>query len=197
MTGFLGKLWNILGITLSASSIVSLIQMGFDIPLALSPEAILNFYRELIQPIFQLLYKPLTWLFNDLTVPNWLMDAQTLSLVISGIYIRAKSVQRVDGEQIHYQSMLSKIVSIGLLGFTLFGLLFLPFVLISMIMLPVYYVNQLRWNKHLKWYQFQNVLKSVYSASGNAGALFNTSAIYAYLSLFIVVLFYLWNSIIP
>jgi hypothetical protein len=71
----------------------------------------------------------------------------------------------------------------------------IPFIILGMIMLPIYYINQLRWYKHLKWYQFKKVLQSIYLSAGNEGALFNTSAIYAYLTLIVVIAFYLWNSL--
>lgn len=196
MTGFFGKIWSILGIVLSASSIVSLLQIGFDLKLALSPSELLNFYRELLQPIYHLLYTPVLWIIGDVKIPNWVTDAQTLSIVISSIYVRAKNVKRINGEVVHFKSLVSKIIAIFLLGFTLIGLLFLPFILIGMIMLPVYYVNQLRWQSHLKWHQFKKVFQSIYVSAGNEGALFNTSATYAYLTLIAVTTFYLWNSLI-
>ncbi|MGX1929443.1 hypothetical protein [Flagellimonas sp. 2504JD4-2] len=196
MTRFLGRIWSLLGIALSASSIISLLQIGLDLKLALSLSELLNFYRELVQPIYQMLYKPILWIIGDVQIPNWVMDVQTLAVVVSSIYVRAKSAERVNGETVHFKTRASKIIAVALLGFTMIGLLFLPFILIGMVMLPVYYVNQLRWNKHLKWYQFKKVLRSVYISAGNEGALFNTSAIYAYLTLIVVVAFYLWNSII-
>lgn len=196
MSGFLVKIWGLFGVVLSASTIVSLMQTGFDIKLALSLSEVLNYYRELVGPIYDFLYKPILWIFGDIKIPNWVMDTQTLSFVVSSIYVRAKSAQRVNGETVHFKSLFSKIAAVFVLGLTMIGLLFFPFVLIGMIMLPVYYINQLRWQKHLKWYEYKKVLQSVYLTAGNEGAIFNTSAIYAYLTLIIVVAFYIWNSII-
>ncbi|MEX0360040.1 MAG: hypothetical protein AB3N10_03535 [Allomuricauda sp.] len=196
MSNLAGKIWSILGIALSASSIASLMQIGFDFKLALSPSEILNFYRDLMHPIFQLLYQPIQWVFGDIKIPNWVIDAQTLSIVVSSIYVRAKNAKRVNREVVHYKSLVSKLVAIFMLGLTMLGLLFLPVILLGMIMLPVYYINQVRWQPQLKWYQYKKVLKSVYLAAGNEGALFNTSAIYAYIALVVVFAFYLWNSMI-
>lgn len=196
MSGLLGKIWSLFGIVLSASSIISLIQVGFDLKLSLSLSEVLNYYRELVEPIYNFLYKPILWVIGDFKTPNWVMDAQTLSFVVSSIYVRTKNAQRINGEVIHFKSHLSKISAVFILGFTMFGLLFLPFILIGMIMLPIYYINQLRWQKHLKWYQFNKVLQATYVSSGNEGALFNTSAIYAYLTLVVVFAFYIWNYIL-
>ncbi|MEX0314934.1 MAG: hypothetical protein AB3N18_12215, partial [Allomuricauda sp.] len=162
MKGFLGRIWSLLGIVLSASSIASLCQIGFDIKLALGLSEFLNFYRELVQPIYQVFYKPIFWIFGDFRIPDWIMDAQTLSIVVSSIYVRAKSASRVNGEVIYFKSLTRKIVMVFTLGLTMIGLLFLPVILIGMFMLPLYYVNQLRWNKHLKWYQHKKVLQNVY-----------------------------------
>ncbi|NNL15685.1 MAG: hypothetical protein HKO81_03470 [Flavobacteriaceae bacterium] len=196
MSGFLGKIWSVLGVVVSASSIISLMQIGFDINLNLSLSDFLSFYRELVQPIYNFLYKPVLWVIGDIKIPGWVMDAQTLSIVISSIYVRAKSAERINGEQVHFKSRLSTIVAVCVLGLSMMGLLFLPVIIIGMIMLPIYYINQVRWQKHLKWYQFKKVFQYIYLASGNEGALINTSAIYAYLTLLVVFTFYLWNSFI-
>jgi hypothetical protein len=195
MRGFLSKIWNLLGIVLSASSIISLMQIGLDINLNLNLADFLRFYRELVQPIYNFLYKPILWVFGDFYIPSWVMDAQTLSIVVSSIYVRVKSAKRINGETVHFKSILSKIIAVSVLGLSMIGLLFLPFIILGMIMLPIYYINQLRWYKHLKWYQFKKVLQSIYLSAGNEGALFNTSAIYAYLTLIVVIAFYLWNSL--
>lgn len=189
------KIWGIIGTLVSASSIFSLLQHGFDFPLTMSFSDFLNYYRELVIPIYQFLYQPIYWIFGDINIPNWISDAQTLSIVATSIYVKTKSSKIVNGEQVHFKSFWSKIITIIVSGISLIGLFFIPIILLGMIMFPIYYINHLRWY-NLKWYKFNQVLRSIYIGTGSKGAPFNTSAIYGYLTILVVIVFYLWNKIL-
>ena len=56
MGAVFNKIWGILGVIVSASSIFSLLERRFDITLAVSLSEMLSYYRDLTSPIFQFLY---------------------------------------------------------------------------------------------------------------------------------------------
>jgi len=193
MKQFLGKIWGILGVVVSASSVFSLLQRGFEFPLSLSLFDFLSYYRELIDPIFQFCYKPIYWIFGPINIPSWLSDAQTLSFVSGAIYIKTKRSEIVNGERVHFKTWKTWIPAIISIGFTLAGLLWIPIILAGMIMFPIYYINHLRWYPSLKWYQFKKVIHSTYVGAGSEGAPIHTSAIFGYLTTIVVIAFYIWN----
>ncbi len=193
MKAIVKSIWGILGVLVSASSLFSLAQRGFEIPLAVSLAELLQYYRELVFPIFEVLYTPIYWVFPSFEIPNWVTDVQVISIAATSVYIKAKSALRVEGEQVHFKTIWSKIQTTLVVGFTLFGLLFVPIILIAMVMLPVYYVGAVRINAHLKWYNLTNVLRYI---CGGAFWEYNIMGVYGYLTLVTVVCFYLLNGIL-
>lgn len=194
---FFNKIWSVLGVVLSASSIISLFQQGLDISLAFSLSELVAYYRSLVAPIFEFLYNPLYWIFPSLETPKWVTDAQILSIFTTSIYIKAKSTLRVDGTQVHFKTFWSKVHTIIMVGFTLIGLLFLPVIIFAMVMLPISYVNQLRWNRGtLKWYHVKKVLERITVTSGTDMAYVTIAAIYGYITIVTVVVFFIFNSLI-
>ena len=197
MGAFFNKTWGVLGVVLSASSIFSLLQRGFDIPLAFSLFELVHYYRSLVAPIFEFLYNPIYWIFPSLEIPNWVTDAQIVSIFMTSIYIKAKSTLRVNGKQVHFKTFWSKVHTIIAVGFTLIGLLFLPIVIFAMVMLPISYINHLRWNRGtLKWYHVKKVLERITVTSGTDMAYVTIAAIYGYITLFTVVVFFMFNNMI-
>ncbi|MDC7995323.1 hypothetical protein [Altibacter sp. HG106] len=193
MKTIFNRIWGVLGVLVSASSLFSLAQRGFEIPLAVSLADLLQYYRTLVFPIFEVLYTPIHWLFPSFEIPSWVTDAQVISIAATSVYIKAKSALRVEGEQAHFKTVWSKLQTTLVVGFTLFGLLFVPIILIAMVMLPVYYVSAVRAYTHLKWYQVVRVLQYV---CGGAFWEYNIMGVYGYLTLVTVFCFYLLNGIL-
>ena len=194
---FFNKIWSVLGVVLSASSIISLLQQGLDISLAFSLSELVAYYRSLVTPIFEFLYNPLYWIFPSLEIPNWVTDAQIVSIFVTSIYIKAKSNIRVNGKQVHFRTLWRKVHTIIVVGYTLIGLLFLPIVIFAMAMLPISYVNHIRWNRGtLKWYRVKKVLERITVTSGTDMAYVTIAAIYGYITIFTIVVFFMFNNMI-
>jgi hypothetical protein len=191
------KIWGVFGVVVTASSLFSLLQRGFEIPLGISFIDVLYYYRSIVQPIFEFCYKPIYWLFPSFYIPVWITDLQVISIAVTGIYIKAKSSERVNGEQIHFKTFFSKVHTMIVVGFTMIGLLFLPIILYAMLFIPIAYVNNLRWYSYLKWYNVKEVLGHVYRGSGTEYGLWTIAGIYGYFTLIALIAFLLFNSILP
>ncbi len=193
MKSIFNSIWSVLGVLVSASSLFSLAQRGFERPLAVSLADLLQYYRALVFPIFEVLYTPIYWVFPSFEIPHWVTDAQVISIAATSVYIEAKSALRVEGEQVHFKTIWSKLQTTLVVGLTLLGLLFVPIILIAMIMLPVYYVGAVRQYAHLKWHHFTRVLRHI---CGGAFWEYNIMGVYGYLTLVTVICFYLLNGIL-
>ena len=135
-------------------------------------------------------------------IPNWVLDAQILSIVSTGIYIKARSTLRVNGEQVHFKTIWSKIHMILIVGFSLFGLIMLPFILIAMIMLPVGFITHIKHHykvskfyKGGKKFNFYNTLGTIVIAGGDL-AWVTIMGIFGYMTLLTLAIFYLFNTIL-
>lgn len=123
-------LW-VLGALLSAPALISLVQRMFDVGLVTQFADFVAFYRELLQPVFEVLYAPLRMLFHW-SVPEWVSDLQLLAFIGGGALMRG--AMATDTEE---DKGLGSTVGYGLFlvfaGLTFFGL--------TAFLLPVIFLN--------------------------------------------------------
>lgn len=79
----------LLGSIFSAFAIVSLMVRIFDIGLAPVMQQTLNYYRELVHPIAEVLLDGLRWVWPDLILPEWVKDLYAISFVGGAVAGRA------------------------------------------------------------------------------------------------------------
>ncbi|WP_411029073.1 hypothetical protein [Spongiimicrobium sp. 3-5] len=198
MRPHISSIWRFLGVLVTASSIISLIQRGYHVPLALSFADFVNYYRELVRPIFNILNVPVHWIFERFSwsIPPWLQDAQTLAFTATAIYVKAANAISTKGKPLRFPTLHSKFVVITFGGLTLLGLLWLLMIVFAMLIFPVYYINHLRWSPSLKWYDYMKVIRSIIIGSGHEVVMHHTLAIFGWLTTILVLAFYAINRML-
>lgn len=83
-----------LGALFTAAAVVSLIQSNFRIQLHWGLSHLLAFYRDMLDPVMEVLLFPVRTYLDvigvEWTIPRWAVDAWTLSFVAAGLYVRGQ-----------------------------------------------------------------------------------------------------------
>ena len=84
--------FTVLGCIVSASAIINLIQSGFAITLSWGFSHFVEYYRQIVTPIVDVIQWPIRAMLSALhvewTIPQWIKDAHALSFTLAGLYIR-------------------------------------------------------------------------------------------------------------
>ncbi|MCB1443952.1 MAG: hypothetical protein KDJ72_13110 [Methyloceanibacter sp.] len=183
-----------LGFLVTASTVISLLQRGFDISLVFSLDRLLEYYRELVKPFYAILHVPWQWVFRqfDSVLPSWFQDAHTLSFICAAISMRAFTLGRFEGEEDKFPTVAHRLGGAFFGGYTFLSLVLLPGILFSMLLLPVGFFNHYRWSGTT-----EGLLQNMLDIAAENSTLDNLlMGIFGWFTLFSVTAFFVVNTVL-
>lgn len=138
IAAFKQALW-LLGVMLSASALISVLQGAFEIGLAPVLADSVAFYRSIADPLLDVLYVPVQFIAEKLHLhfqpPQWFRDAHIMSMI--GAASRARATLAIDDETRTSEIGGMNFVLLAIAGLLGFGLVLVLVIIFHMIFPPL------------------------------------------------------------